>query len=89
MSGNILNQRYVYKIKSDYIDRNGGKLEFKDMSNAIKNRYIVSLGSSTGIRIIEKMINTNDKEKKINAIKREIKSLKRTKDLDKKEYFIN
>ena len=85
MSGNILNQRYVYKIKSDYIDRNGGKLEFKDMSNAIKNRYIVSLGSSTGIRIIEKMINTNDKEKKINAIKREIKSLKRTKDLDKKE----
>ena len=52
MSKNILNQRYCYKINSDYIRRNKGKVEIKNIRAGIKNRFIVGIGDSDSTRNI-------------------------------------
>ena len=44
MSKSVLNQRYCYKINSDYIRRNKGNVEIKNIRKAIKNRFIVGMG---------------------------------------------
>ena len=52
MSKSILNQRYCYKINSDYIRRNKGKVEIKNIRKGIKNRFIVEIGDSDSTRNI-------------------------------------
>ena len=59
MSKQLLNQRYIYKIKSDFLKRNNNKVKFKpnDIQKNIKQRYIVGIGDSTGLRITRNIIN--------------------------------
>ena len=52
MSKSVLNQRYCYKINSDYIRRNKGNVEIKNIRKAIKNRFIVGMGDSGSTRNI-------------------------------------
>lgn len=47
-----LNQRYVYKIKSSYLLRNKWDITMKDIQKGIKDRFIVSVGDSTGFRMM-------------------------------------
>lgn len=83
MSKNILNQRYCYKINSDYIRRNKGKVEIKNIRAGIKNRFIVGIGDSDSTRNIRDIINSEFDEEYINKIREEIKKIRRS--LDKSE----
>ena len=69
MSKQILNPRYCYKLTSDFIKRNKGIVKITNINTAIKQRYIVGLGDSTGTRMIRKLINSKYDEKYINDIK--------------------
>lgn len=77
MSKAILNQRYIYKVNSSYIKRNKGNISIDNISDAIKNRFIISIGDSNGLRIIRDIDNSKYTEKYINDVKNEIKYLKK------------
>ena len=78
MSKNILNQRYCYKINSDYIRRNKGKVEIKNIRKGIKNRFIVGIGDSDSTRNIRDIIDSEFDEEYINKIREEIKKIRRS-----------
>lgn len=75
----ILNQRYVYKINSSYLVRNKWNVKINDTQKAIKDRFIVSVGDSTGLRMIRGITDINGlkSETSINKIKHDIKELKK------------
>lgn len=75
----ILNQRYVYKINSSYLQRNKWDVQMNDIQKCIKDRFIVSIGDSTGLRMIRNITNTEEtkSEKVINEIKKDIKLKKK------------
>ena len=73
MSKNVLNQRYCYKLNSDYIRRSKDNVIIKDIKAAIKNRLIVGIGDSTGTRMIRDIVKSKYNEEYINNIKMEIK----------------
>lgn len=81
----ILNQRYIYKINSSYLNRKKWNVEFKDIKLAIKNRFIVGVGDSNGLRMIRELKGTNETcgENSINILKDDIK-VKRKKNEDTK-----
>ena len=95
MSKQLLNQRYIYKIKSDFLKRNNNKVKFKpnDIQKNIKQRYIVGIGDSTGLRITRNIINRKvtiddeeylyGSEEHINILKNKIKSCENKKELKK------
>ena len=64
MSKQLLNQRYIYKIKSDLFKRNKGKLTFKkeDIQKNMKQRYIVGLSDSTGMYLTRLMLDKKSEE---------------------------
>lgn len=68
-----LNQRYCYKINSDFIKRNKDEVKITDIRGAIKNRLIVGIGDSTGTRMIREIIGSKYSEEYIDEIKDEIK----------------
>lgn len=74
MSKQVLNQRYCYRINSNFIDRNKGKVKISNISKAIKQRYIVGIGDSEGTRMIRDILNSKYNEEYINNKKRELKS---------------
>ena len=75
-----LNQRYIYKIKSSYIKRCKGKVEFKDKDiiKNVKNRYIVGYGDSNNTRMIRVLTKSKYDEAYINDIKQQIKNKTKT-----------
>lgn len=77
MSKQILNQRYIYKIRSSYINRCKGdvKLNNKDIIKNVKNRYIVGYGDSNATRMLREISNSPYDEEYINNIKEEIENL--------------
>ena len=79
----ILNQRYTYKIKSSYLERNKWNIKIKDKGQAIKDRFLVGVNDSQGFRFIRELTNTEyiKSENKINEIKRKIKNNKNSKEL--------
>lgn len=77
MSKSVLNQRYCYKINSDYIRRNKGNVEIKNIRKAIKNRFIVGMGDSGSTRNIRDIISSKYDEEYIDNIKKEIRSIKK------------
>ena len=87
MSKSILNQRYCYKLNSDYIKRNKDKVVIKDIKNAIKNRFIVGIGDSEGTRMIRNIINSKYTEDYINYIKYRIRQEKYNYDTENKIKF--
>ena len=48
----FLNQRYVYKIDASYLAKHKWNINLKDIRQCVKNKYIVSVGDSTGFRMI-------------------------------------
>lgn len=77
MRKSILNQRYCYKINSDYIRRNKGKVEIRDIRLGIKNRFIVGIGDSDSTRNIRDIIASKFDEEYINEIREEIKKVRK------------
>jgi hypothetical protein len=73
MSKQILNQRYCYRINSNFIDRNKGKVKIPNISKGIKQRYIVGIGDSEGTRMIRDILNSEYNEEYINNKKSELK----------------
>jgi hypothetical protein len=73
MSKQVLNQRYCYRINSNFIDRNKGKVKFTNISKAIKQRYIVGIGDSEGTRMIRSIIESEYNEEYISNKKKELK----------------
>lgn len=74
MSKQILNQRYCYKLNSSYIHRHKGDIKITNINTAIKQRYIIGLGDSTGTRMIRRLINSKYDEEYINNLKQELKN---------------
>ena len=68
-----LNQRYCYKINSDFIKRNKDDVKITDIRGAIKNRLIVGIGDSTGTRMIREILGSKYSEEYIDNIKVQIK----------------
>ena len=87
MSKNVLNQRYCYKLNSDYIRRNKDDVIVKDVRSAIKNRFIVGIGDSEGTRMIRSIINSDYTEDYLNYIKYKIKKITYNIDKDNKLKF--
>ena len=80
MGKNVLNQRYCYKLTSDYIKRNKGKVVLKDIKSAIKNRFVVGIGDSDGTRMVREIVKSEYTEEYINDLKAKIRyELKNTK----------
>ena len=77
MGKQLLNQRYIYKVNSSFLKRHKGNITIDNISVAIKNRSIISIGDSDGLRIIRKINKSVYTEKYINDIKLEIKTLKK------------
>ena len=77
MSKQILNQRYIYKIRSSYINRCKGNVQLadKDIIKHIKNRYIVGYGDSNATRMIRDITKSKYTEDYINNIKNELHEL--------------
>ena len=73
MGKQTLNQRYCYKINSDYIRRNKDDVKITDIRGAIKNRLIVGIGDSTGTRMIREILGSKYSEEYIDDIKEQIK----------------
>ena len=73
MSKNVLNQRYCYKLNSDYIKRNKGSVKLTDVKSAIKNRFVVGMGDSDGVRMIREIVKSEYTEEYINNLKGRIK----------------
>ena len=73
-----LNQRYCYKINSDYIKRNKGDVKITNIRSAIKNRLIVGIGDSTGTRMIREIIKSPYNEEYIDNIKYKIKQINKS-----------
>ena len=73
MGKQTLNQRYCYKINSDYIRRNKDDVKITDIRGAIKNRLIVGIGDSTGTRMIRDILGSKYSEEYIDGIKEQIK----------------
>lgn len=76
MSKQILNQRYTYKITSNFLQRNKWDIKIDNIPNAIKNRQIVSIGDSTGTRMIREIVGSNYTEEYINNLKHKLKMKK-------------
>ena len=80
MSKNVLNQRYCYKLTSDYIKRNKGSVKLTDIKSAIKNRFVVGMGDSDGTRMVREIVKSEYTEEYINDLKEKIRyELKNTK----------
>ena len=81
----FLNQRYVYKIDASYLAKHKWNINLKDIRQCVKNKYIVSVGDSTGFRMIRSIEDKKNYrcEERINDIKEKIKKLK--KDLNNRE----
>lgn len=77
MSKQILNQRYTYKITSNYLQRNKWNITINNIPNAIKNRQIVGIGDSTGTRMIREIIRSKYTEDYINNLKLKLENKKR------------
>ena len=73
MGKQTLNQRYCYKINSDYIRRNKDDVKITDIRGAIKNRLIVGIGDSTGTRMIRDILGSKYSEEYIDDVKEQIK----------------
>ena len=73
MGKQTLNQRYCYKINSDYIRRNKDDVKITDIRGAIKNRLIVGIGDSTGTRMIRDILGSKYSEEYIDNVKEQIK----------------
>lgn len=73
----VLNTRYIYKINSAIIDRNKGSVKIDDIQTAMKNRLIVGVGDSTGLRMIREITGSKYDEEYINNIKKTIKNIKK------------
>lgn len=69
----ILNQRYCYRINSNFIERNKGEVNIKNISKGIKQRYIVGIGDSNGTRMLRDVLNSPYDEEFINKKKKELK----------------
>lgn len=78
MGKQTLNQRYCYKINSDYIKRNKGDVKITNIRSAIKNRLIVGIGDSTGTRMIREIIKSPYNEEYIDNIKYKIKQINKS-----------
>jgi len=74
MSKQVLNQRYCYRMNSNFIERNKGKVKINNISKAIKQRYIVGIGDSEGTRMIRNIISSEYNEEHINNIKSELRN---------------
>lgn len=74
MSKQVLNQRYCFRINSNFIDRNKGKIKISNISKAIKQRYIVGIGDSEGTRMIRDILKSDYNEEYINNKKKELKT---------------
>ena len=72
MSKQILNQRYCYRLNSNFIARSKGKVKTPSINTAIKQRYIVGIGDSNGTRICRKLLNNKCDEDYINNLKNEL-----------------
>ena len=72
----LLNLRYLYKVHSKRIVEVGMNLTL-DYSEAIRNQEVISLASSTTLRMIEDIVGEGwkEKEKKINKTKKELKEI--------------
>lgn len=77
MSKQLLNQRYCYRLKSDFITRNKDSVKITNIQKAIKQRYIVGIGDSTGTRMIRKILKSEYDENYINNKKDELKAKRR------------
>ena len=81
MGKNILNQRYCYKINSDYIRRNKGNIKINNIRTGIKNRFIVGIGDSDSTRNIRDIVDSEFNEEYINKIREEIKQIRKNLDV--------
>ena len=72
----LLNLRYLYKVHSKRIVEVGMNLTL-DYNEAIRNQEVISLASSTTLRMIEEIVGEGwkEKEKKINKTKKELKEI--------------
>ena len=72
----LLNLRYLYKVHSKRIIDAGMNLTL-DYSDAVRNQEVISLASSTTLRMIEDITGEGwkEKEKKINKTKKELKEI--------------
>ena len=72
----LLNLRYLYKVHSKRIVEVGMNLTL-DYNEAIRNQEVISLASSTTLRMIEDIVGEGweEKEKKINKTKKELKEI--------------
>lgn len=72
----LLNLRYLYKVHSKRIVEAGMNLTL-DYNEAIRNQEVISLASSTTLRMIEDIVGEGwkEKEKKINKTKKELKEI--------------
>ena len=72
----LLNLRYLYKVHSKRIIDADMNLTL-DYSDAVRNQEVISLASSTTLRMIEDITGEGwkEKEKKINKTKKELKEI--------------
>lgn len=73
----VLNTRYIYKINSAIIERSKGHVKIDNIQVATKNRLIVGIGDSTGLRMIREITGSKYDEKYIDNIKKTIKEIKK------------
>ena len=74
---NILSQRYVYKIPSQYLQDNNWSIDI-DIKKARKMKMVVQLSSSEAIRFMDDISKSGFSEKKVAKLKHNIeKSLKK------------
>lgn len=73
----ISNQRMIFKITSSFIKRNKYKLNISDLNSSLKNRFLVSIGDSNGLRIIRNIKQSPYTNEYINNVKKELKITRR------------
>lgn len=71
-------QRYVYKIHSTRLKKSGWNLTLS-LEQARTNKELISLGENQLIRFIDELNGLNDPEQQIASIRREIRTVKKTK----------
>ena len=70
-------QKYIYKLNSTYLDMNGYDVNI-ELNDAAKNsEIIISVGHSQLIKWIEELTNTEDNYLKAEALRKEIRQLKK------------
>lgn len=78
MAKQLLSQRYIYKIPSQYLEDNGWDIEL-DIQKARKAEMLVTLASSEVIRFIDDIVDSGFSEKKVKKLKSSIKQAKNKK----------